>query len=50
VDLAGGQVLEPCPGRIAEVQGQVADDDFVAGRPAQLAFSRKGGSTGVGAV
>jgi hypothetical protein len=37
VDLACGQVLEPCPGRIAEVQGQVADDDLVAGGPAQLA-------------
>jgi hypothetical protein len=23
VDLAGGQVLEPCPGRVAEVQGEL---------------------------
>jgi hypothetical protein len=37
VDLVGGQVLEPCPSRVAEVQGQVADDDLVAGGPAQLA-------------
>jgi hypothetical protein len=34
VDLAGGQVLEPRPGGIAEMQGQVADDDLVAGGPA----------------
>jgi hypothetical protein len=37
VDLDGRQVLEPRPGCIAEVQGQVADDDLVAGGPAQLA-------------
>jgi hypothetical protein len=37
MDLARLQVLEPRPGRIAEVQGQVADDDLVAGGSAQLA-------------
>jgi hypothetical protein len=30
-------MLEPCPGRVREVQRQVADDDFVGGATAQLA-------------
>jgi hypothetical protein len=37
VDLAGQQALEPRPRRVGEVQGEVADDDFVAGGSAQLA-------------
>jgi hypothetical protein len=37
VDLTGRQVLEPRPGRVGEVQGEVADDDLVAGGSAQLA-------------
>jgi hypothetical protein len=37
VDLAGRQVFEPRPRRVGEVQGEVADDDLVAGGPAQLA-------------
>jgi hypothetical protein len=36
VDLVGRKVLEPRPRRIGEVQGEVADDDLVAGSPAQL--------------
>jgi hypothetical protein len=34
VDLAGRQMLKPRPRRVGEVQGQVADDDFVGGGPA----------------
>jgi hypothetical protein len=37
VDLAGRQVLEPRPCRVGEVQGEVADDDLVAGGSAHLA-------------
>jgi hypothetical protein len=37
VDLAGRQLLEPRPRRVCEVQGDVADDDLVAGSSAQLA-------------
>jgi hypothetical protein len=37
VDLTGRQVLEPRPGRVGEVQGEVADDDLVTSGPAQLA-------------
>jgi hypothetical protein len=37
VNLTRWQVLEPCPGRICEVQRQVADDYFVGGGTAQLA-------------
>jgi hypothetical protein len=37
VDLAGRQVLEPCPGRVREVQWQVAGYNFVGGGAAQLA-------------
>jgi hypothetical protein len=36
VDLAGRQVLEPRPCRVGEVQGEVADDDLIAGGPAEL--------------
>jgi hypothetical protein len=36
VDLAGRQVLEPRPRRVGEVQGEVADDDLIAGSPAKL--------------
>jgi hypothetical protein len=37
VDLTGRQVLEPCPRRVGEVQGEAADDDLVTGGSAQLA-------------
>jgi hypothetical protein len=37
VDLAGRQVLEPRPCRVGEVEGEVVDDDLVAGSSAQLA-------------
>jgi hypothetical protein len=33
VDLAGRQVLEPCPRRVGEVQGEVAGDDLFTGGP-----------------
>jgi hypothetical protein len=36
VDLAGQLVLEPRPRRVGEVQGEVADDNLVAGGSAQL--------------
>jgi hypothetical protein len=36
VDLTGRQVLEPRPGRVGEVQGEVADDDLVISGSAQL--------------
>jgi hypothetical protein len=36
VDLAGRQVLEPRPRRVGEVQGEITDDNLVAGGPAQL--------------
>jgi hypothetical protein len=37
MDLARGQVFEPRPGRVREVQRQVADDDLIGGGAAQLA-------------
>jgi hypothetical protein len=37
VDLTGRQVLEPRPGRVCEMQWQVADDYFIGGGAAQLA-------------
>jgi hypothetical protein len=37
VDLAGRQVLQPCPRQVCEVQRHVADDDLVGGGPTQLA-------------
>jgi hypothetical protein len=36
VDLTGRQVLEPRPRRVGEVQGEITDDNLVAGGPAQL--------------
>jgi hypothetical protein len=36
VDLAGRQVLKTRPRRVGKVQGEVADDNLVAGGPAQL--------------
>jgi hypothetical protein len=36
VDLAGRQVLEPRPRRVGEVQGEVADNNLVAGGPTLL--------------
>jgi hypothetical protein len=39
MDLAGLQVLEPCSGRVREVQWQVADNHRIGGGTAQLAGS-----------
>jgi hypothetical protein len=36
VDLTGRQVLEPCPRRVGEVQGEVVNNSLVAGGSAQL--------------
>jgi hypothetical protein len=36
VYLSGQQVLEPCSRRVSEMQGEVADDNLVAGGSAQL--------------
>jgi hypothetical protein len=35
MDLTGWQVFEPRPGRVREVQRQVADDDLVGGMPGE---------------
>jgi hypothetical protein len=37
MNLAGRQVLEPCPHRVGEVQRQVANDDLGGGGCTQLA-------------